>query len=232
MKTALTLLHEDESMIAVDKPGGIPVHGSGPRDTTIETLLRAQLGQKAVRQGFTVSAVHRLDRETSGVVVFARRRRACTRLMEQFAEGRVWKTYWALVQGQPLENKGRIDTPLRGLGKHQGKMQDAQTDWRVLARGLDATLVECQPRTGRTHQIRRHMRSIGHPLAGDDKYGVARFNEWAQKAWALPRMFLHAAGVSMKHPDDDRTLAFHSPLPPELAAVLETADIAWPDPRA
>lgn len=232
MKTVLTLLHEDESLIAVDKPGGIPVHGSGPKDVTIETLLRDQLGQKSVRQGFTVSAVHRLDRETSGVVVFARRRRACTRLMEQFADGLVWKTYWALVQGHPSEDKGRISTPLPGLGKHQGKVQDAQTDWRVLARGTDATLVECQPRTGRTHQIRRHMRSIGHPLAGDDKYGVPRFNEWAQKSWALPRMFLHAAGVSMKHPDDASALVLHSPMPPDLSAVLDKAGIAWTDPRA
>lgn len=232
MKTVLTLLHEDESMIVVDKPSGVPVHGSGPLDTTVESLLRKQLGQKAVRQGFTVGAVHRLDRETSGVVVFARRRRACTRLMEQFADGRVWKTYWALVQGRVGESKGRMSAPLPGLGKHQGKLQDALTDWRVLARGSDATLVECQPRTGRTHQIRRHMRALGHPLAGDDKYGVPRFNEWVQKTWKLPRMFLHAAGVSLKHPDDERALAFESPMPPELSSVLEKAGIHWPAPRA
>ena len=221
----LSLLFEDDSLIAVDKPGGVPVHGSGNGETPIETLLRAQLGQKAVRSGFTVSAVHRLDRETSGVVVFARRRRACSRLMEQFADGHVVKTYVALVQGGPREDKGSITTALPGLGKHQGKLQDARTDWRVVARGADATLVECRPFTGRTHQIRRHMRSIGVPLAGDDKYGVPRFNEWVKKTWELPRMFLHAATLSLNHPDDGRKLRFASPLPAELVAVVEKAGI-------
>lgn len=227
----LSLLHEDESLIAVDKPGGIPVHGSGQGETTIETLLREQLGRKAVRSGFTVSAVHRLDRQTSGVVIFARRRRACSRLMEQFADGLVVKTYLALVQGGPQEDKGSITSPLPGIGKHQGKLQEARTDWRVVARGADATLVECRPFTGRTHQIRRHLKSIGYPLAGDDKYGVPRFNEWAKKTWALPRMFLHAASLSLTHPDDGQKLRFASPLPDELREVLEKAGIVLPSGR-
>lgn len=221
----LRILLQDESMIAVDKPGGIPVHGSGFGETTIETLLRDQLGQKSVRQGFTVSAVHRLDRQTSGVLLFARRKRACRRLMEQFADGQVRKTYLALVQGRLGTESGSITTSLPGLGKHQGKVQDAHTDWRLIAQGADAALVECSPRTGRTHQIRRHMRSIGHPLAGDDKYGTARFNEWAKKTWALPRMFLHASGLALSHPDDGTRLTFAAPLPEELLAVLERAEI-------
>ena len=225
--TRLTLLHEDDSLIAVDKPGGVPVHGSGRGEETIETLLREQLGQKAVRSGFTVSAVHRLDRQTSGVVLFARRKRACSRLMEQFAKGQVTKTYLALVRGSIEGDRGSITVPLPGLGKHQGKEQEARTDWRVVCRGEEVALVECRPRTGRTHQIRRHMKAIGCPLVGDEKYGVLRFNSWAKANWGLSRMFLHAASLSLAHPDDGRRLHFESPLPEELRAVLEKAGLRY-----
>lgn len=224
----LPLLHEDESFIAVDKPGGLPVHGSGEAgEETVETVLRGQLGAKAVRSGFALAAVHRLDRDTSGVLLLARRKRACTRLMEQFGAGTVRKTYVALVLRGPLADAGTIDKPLPGIGKHEGKEQEARTDYRVLARSNDALLVECRPRTGRTHQIRRHLTEIGCPLACDIRYGSQRFNAHARMAWGLQRMFLHARELTFQHPDDGQEMTLRSPLPADLRAALEKAGLAF-----
>jgi RluA family pseudouridine synthase len=224
--TPLPILHEDDSLIAVDKPAGLPVHGSGDGEATVETVLRRQLGGRAVRMGFALSAVHRLDRDTSGVLVLARRRKACQRVMDQFAEGTVEKRYLALVLRGPAEDEGAIDAPLAGLGRHAGTMQEARTEFRVVARGPEAALVECRPRTGRTHQIRRHLASIGCPLAGDERYGSARFDEHARTSWGLTRMFLHAAALTLVHPDSGEKMPLRSPLPAPLRGVLERAGMA------
>jgi RluA family pseudouridine synthase len=219
--TSLPILHEDGSLLVVDKPAGLPVHGSGGGEATVETVLRRQLGGRAVRMGFTLSAVHRLDRDTSGVLVLARRRKACQRVMEQFADGSVEKRYLALVLRGPPSDEGTIDAPLAGLGKHAGTLQDALTEFRVVSRGAEAALVGCQPRTGRTHQIRRHLASIGCPLAGDERYGSARFDAHAKAAWGLDRMFLHAAELTLAHPDSGENVTFRAPLPEPLQQVLE-----------
>lgn len=226
--TLLTVLHEDDSLLAVSKPAGLPVHGSGGGEETVETVLRRQLGGRAVRMGFTITAAHRLDRDTSGVLVLARRKRAARRLMEAFASGAVEKTYLALVLKGPPDDAGVIDKPLPDLDRKDRAPQEAATAYRVLARTAEATLVECRPKTGRTHQIRRHLAALGCPLAGDPRYGSDRFNAHARAEWGLDRLFLHAASLVLPHPDDDTPLRLDAPLAPELVAVLERLGIKGP----
>jgi tRNA pseudouridine32 synthase/23S rRNA pseudouridine746 synthase len=175
---ASRLLYRDALMLVLDKPAGIPVHagpGGGPNLEDYFDALRFGLPRPP-------ALAHRLDRDTSGCLVLGRHRKALAKLGRLFASGRIEKTYWAIVDGAPKDDAGRIDLPLRkrSLDKRSWRMethadgQPAVTDWRVLARGQDRTWLELSPRTGRTHQIRVHCASIGCPLVGDAIYGTAR----------------------------------------------------------
>ena len=232
----LKVLFEDEWMMAVDKPSGMAVHtGSGITGGTLVDYVRAYLGPRGVRNGFAASPAHRLDRDTSGVILVAVRRPAMVHFTEVFTEGRAAKRYLVLVKGRMPKPSGRIDLP---LSEHQQtaaskarrgvNLQEAVTLWQLLQQGGDAALLACTIETGRTHQIRRHLASLGHPVAGDKKYGDFAFNREAKARWGLKRLFLHAASVQFPHPEDGRTLRFEAPLPPELRDVLARAGMSAP----
>ncbi len=233
-----TVLYEDEHILVCDKPAGLAIHpGSGITGETLVDQVRAYLtrqGLQIAEGEFKPSPAHRLDRETSGVVVVAKTRQAMVRLTEIFTAGEADKTYLALAKGRFQKDTGTIE--LR-LAEHQQtfaskqqrgvNMQEALTHWRKLAGGLEATLLELTIETGRTHQIRRHLEAIGHPVVGDTKYGDFPFNRIAQRQWGLRRMFLHSARLSIAHPITKKRLVFESKLPQELAEVLIRAGIQW-----
>ncbi len=227
----LKVIFEDEWMMAVDKPSGMAVHtGSGVTGGTLVDYVRAYLGPRAVRNGFAASPAHRLDRDTSGVILVAIRRPAMVHFTEVFTEGQATKRYLVLVKGRMPRASGRIDLP---LSEHQQtaaskarrgvNLQEAVTLWQVVHQGGDAALLACTIETGRTHQIRRHLASLGHPVAGDRKYGDFAFNREAKARWGLKRLFLHAGSLQFPHPETGRTIRLEAPLPPELRDVLARA---------
>jgi 23S rRNA pseudouridine955/2504/2580 synthase len=232
------VLYEDEHILAVDKPSGLAIHpGSGITGETLVDQVRAYLARQGVQtpEGeFKPSPAHRLDRETSGVVVVAKTRQAMVRLTEMFTAGEADKTYLALAKGRFQRESGSID--LR-LAEHQQtyaskqqrgvNLQAALTHWKKLAGGPEATLLELTIETGRTHQIRRHLEAIGHPVVGDTKYGDFPFNRIAQRQWGVRRMFLHSARLALAHPLTKKRLIFESPLPQQLADCLPRAGIRW-----
>jgi len=213
------ILYEDEHLIAIDKPAGVAVHGgSGLSFGLIEQLRRAR------PQARFLELVHRLDRETSGVLLVAKKRSALKALQEQFRERETGKTYLALVLGQWPARKRVIDVPLHKYliegGERRVKVvaRDDPQGLRAItlvkprAQGADTTLLEVTIKTGRTHQIRVHLAQAGHPIAGDDKYGDFERNRQLAKA-GLKRMFLHAWRLTFAHPLTAETLTLESPLP-------------------
>ncbi|HZN91311.1 MAG TPA: RluA family pseudouridine synthase [Myxococcales bacterium] len=227
----LQILYEDDWMMAVDKPSGMAVHpGSGITSGTLVDYVRAYLGPKAERNGFSASPAHRLDRETSGVILVAKRRPAMVHFTEVFTHQHPRKRYLALVKGRMPKDHGVVDLP---LSEHQQtaesrarrgvNMQEAVTRWRVVRQSGDAALLECLIETGRTHQIRRHLAAIGHPVAGDRKYGDFSFNREVRSRWGLKRLFLHARGIDFPHPEHGRKMSVEAGLPLELAEVLRSA---------
>jgi 23S rRNA pseudouridine955/2504/2580 synthase len=217
------VLHEDEALIAIDKPAGVAVHGgSGVSLGLIEQLRRER------PEARFLELVHRLDRGTSGVLLLAKKRSALTALHRQLREGEVRKCYVALVKGRWQRTKGSIELPLYKYVLKSGERrvrvdeggQPAHTIVRVTAAYGDLTLVEVELKTGRTHQIRVHLAHVGHPIAGDDKYGDFELNK-ALARRGLRRMFLHARRLSFVHPISGAHLTLEAPLPPELCGFIE-----------
>jgi len=209
--------------------------GSGITGGTLVDYVRAYLGPKGVRNGFSASPAHRLDRDTSGVILVAVRRPAMVHFTEVFTEGRAQKRYLTLVKGRMPRPSGRIDVPLTehqqtaaSKARHGIKLQEAVTRWQLLEQGGEAALLACTIETGRTHQIRRHLAALGHPVAGDKKYGDFAFNREVKARWGLKRLFLHAGSIQFPHPEDGRTIQLEAPLPPELRDALTRAAIAFP----
>ena len=236
------VLYEDDAILVCNKPAGLAIHpGSGITGDTLVDQARAYLerqGLKIAEGEFKPSPAHRLDRDTSGVVVVSKTRQAMVRLTEIFTEGEAHKQYLTLAKGRFQKERGSID--LR-LSEHQQtanskeargvNMQDALTHWKKLAGGPEATLLEVEIETGRTHQIRRHLAAIGHPVVGDSKYGDFPFNRQSARTLGLKRMFLHSLQLSLAHPLTKKQLVFRAPLPAELEEVLPKAGIKW-SPRA
>ena len=230
------ILYEDEHILVCDKPAGLAIHpGTGITGETLVDQARAYLERQGLQipEGeFKPSPAHRLDKETSGVVVVAKTRQAMVKLTDLFTNGHPDKTYLALAKGRFQRDKGSID--LR-LPEHQQtfaskqqrgvNMQSALTHWRRLAGGNEATLLELTIETGRTHQIRRHLDAIGHPVVGDTKYGDFPFNRIAQRQWGLRRMFLHSFRLGLPHPITGKRLQLEAPLPAELSEALQRAGI-------
>jgi 23S rRNA pseudouridine955/2504/2580 synthase len=217
------VVFQDDDVIALAKPPGVAVHGgSGLSFGVIEAL-------RASRPDETLELVHRLDRDTSGLLLVARNRRSLRTLHELIREGRFEKTYLALVKGPWNFGRKTIDVPLDVRGKQggermvkvrEGGKESESTFEPVDFYGPTATLMKVDIATGRTHQIRVHAGFAGHPIAGDDKYGDRDFNE-QMKELGLDRMFLHAHAVSFEWPGSGKQFAVSVPLPPELAAVVE-----------
>lgn len=216
------IVKEDERLIVLDKPAGIAVHGgSGLSYGVIEAL-------RTLRPEESLELVHRLDRDTSGCLLIARKRSALRTLHELLREGQFEKRYLALVKGPWDLGHKRIDVPLRTDTRVGGERtvraapngKSAISDFRpVQFFGNRATLLEVSIQTGRTHQIRVHAAHAGHPVAGDEKYGDEGFNE-EMKALGLERMFLHAHSVSFDWPQGG-TFSASAPLPPQLAEVID-----------
>ncbi len=226
----LTLLHDDPSFYAFDKPAGLPIHPTARYHYgTATALLRERF------PGEPLQPCHRLDRETSGLLLVARNRAAGARLKQAFARRQIAKTYLAIVHGE-LTNEQSIDAPLALAGRRvrvqmavrpqsQGGLP-ARTRIRPIERYGNFTLVEARPETGRQHQIRAHLAHIGYPIVGDKLYpDDAPFIEWADEGsldprLLLPRHALHAAALELLHPSSGEPLSLTSPLPADLADFL------------
>jgi 23S rRNA pseudouridine955/2504/2580 synthase len=217
------VIHEDPKLLVVNKPAGVAVHGgSGVSFGVIEAL-------RAARPDEELELVHRIDRETSGILLVARKPAVLRTLHALMREGQVEKRYLALVKGKWELGKKRIDAPLRTdirvsgertVKVHETGKEAASVFTPVQFFGRKASLVEVELETGRTHQIRVHAAHAGYPLAGDDKYGEEAFNE-AMKSVGLTRMFLHAHQVSFTWPESGVEFTVSAPLPDELKAVID-----------
>jgi 23S rRNA pseudouridine955/2504/2580 synthase len=237
------VLYEDAHILVCDKPAGLAIHaGSGITSDTLVDQARAYLARQglSVPEGeFKPSPAHRLDRETSGVVVVAKTRQAMVRLTEMFTAGEPKKTYLALAKGRFQRDRGTVDLRLPEHQQTQASkqqrgvnLQDAVTHWTKLSGGAEATFLEVSIETGRTHQIRRHLAAIGHPIVGDAKYGDFAFNRRARASWGAKRMFLHSSRLALAHPVTGKRLVFNAPLPGDLVEVLPKAGVAWPTTQA
>ncbi len=223
-RLAERVVYEDRALLVVDKPAGMAVHGgSGVSFGVIEALRGARPDAPSLE------LVHRLDRDTSGLLVLAKRRSALRRLHEALRAGQVDKTYLALVRGHWAGGEHRVDAPLRRNLLRSGERvvrvaadgQDALSVFTPLAAGPEASLVRVELITGRTHQIRVHGAHVGHPLAGDEKYGDAGFNAWLRER-GLGRLFLHAWRLALPDPEapGGRRL-LSAPLDADLLRPLE-----------
>jgi len=210
------VLYRDEALIAVAKPSGWLVHRGWARDGEVLTdHVRRLTGQR------TVHPIHRLDRGTSGVVLFALDPETARALNAAFEQGRVAKRYLALVRGTPPD-EGVIDHPIRRGRSHD--RVDAVTAYRRLAT-VDAeprtlSLVEARPRTGRLHQIRRHLKHLGHPVIGDSNYGRTELNRAVAEEYGLRRLALHAMSLEAPHPTTGQPLPLQAPPPRDLEEPL------------
>jgi 23S rRNA pseudouridine1911/1915/1917 synthase len=225
----LAVLFEDESLLVIDKPAGMVVHPApGHPGGTLVNALLAYCPELAESGDERPGIVHRLDRDTSGLILVAKSEKARRALQRQFEQRQVDKAYLALLDGHLQPAYGRIEAAIARDPQHRQRMavlpggREAITEYHVLehfahdlgpAAGV-YSLVEAEPRTGRTHQIRVHFASIGYPVVADAVYGRRK------SRLPLPRQFLHASRLGFKHPNSGQRLNLEAPLPPDLAAVL------------
>jgi 23S rRNA pseudouridine955/2504/2580 synthase len=228
---AAPILFEDDALLVIDKPAGLAVHGgSGVSFGVIEQLRATRADARFLE------LVHRLDRDTSGVLLIAKKRAALTALHAALREGRIDKRYLVLVRGKWRDAKRKVELPLHkfvtGEGERRVRVEHergriATTVFYRRQVWPDAdpplSLLEAELRTGRTHQIRVHLTHLGFPLAGDDKYGDFSWNKTLARQ-GLKRMFLHSWRLSLPHPLDARELEFESPLASELAFFIARLD--------
>ena len=220
------VIYEDDALLVIDKPAGTAVHGgSGVSRGVIEQL---RLERPDARY---LELVHRLDRDTSGVLMLAKRRSALLDLHRQLREGRVRKLYATLVKGRWRDDKRSVKLPLNKYVLASGERRvsvgrdgmSAHTVFRLLRSWSSLSLVEAELKTGRTHQIRVHLAHLEHPVAGDDKYGDFALNKQLARQ-GLKRMFLHAFKAVIVHPVTGAEIELEAPLPPELAAFIAGLD--------
>jgi 23S rRNA pseudouridine1911/1915/1917 synthase len=218
----IAVVYQDAHMLVVNKPAGIAVHpGPGHPDRTLVNALLALVPDlKGIGGVQRPGIVHRLDKDTSGLMVVAKTDRAHASLTQQLKERRVKKTYVALVSGNVSQSEGEVDAPIARHPRHRKRMaivqggRDAVTRYKVVHRYSGCTLVEAYPVTGRTHQIRVHLASLGHPLVGDSVYG--------KTSALVDRHFLHAARLGFYLPPEEKEWrGFESPLPDDLEAALD-----------
>ncbi|TAJ17185.1 MAG: RluA family pseudouridine synthase [Planctomycetota bacterium] len=225
------VLYEDEDVIAIDKPAGMVAHPSTTvRGGTVSELATARFGALPAAQGADrPGIVHRLDSETSGVMVLARSDAAAASLVEQFRERRVRKVYHGIVQGEARFDTDWIEFSLARSAENEGRVQiardgdgkPASTFYRTLERFDGAAFLELEPKTGRTHQLRAHLEAIDMPLFGDPLYRGRRRTSLAREAPIPARQALHASRLELSHPRTGAALAFDAPLPADLVALLD-----------
>lgn len=211
------VLYQDGNVLVLDKPAGLAVH-PGPRTPqSLEALLGALTFGRPQPPGLA----HRLDRDTSGCLILGRDHRALRKLGRLFTAGGVEKTYWAVVQGAPPADAGRIELPLRKVNRREGwhietdpAGQRAVTDYRVLATAPGIALLELRPRTGRTHQVRVHCAALGCPILGDPVYGTPAPDV------PVPPLHLHARAVVVPYYAERPPLSVTAPLPPHMRTTL------------
>lgn len=216
------ILYEDDGLLVINKPSGVAVHGgSGLSFGVIEAIRYLRSTEKALE------LVHRLDRDTSGCLMIAKRRSVLKVLHEQLRDGQIEKMYTALVKGT-WKHPGSVCAPLRKNQLSSGERmvrvsesgQSALTEFNILQRYAEATLMAAKPITGRTHQIRVHAASVGHPIVGDLKYGDGPFN-LKMKRRGIGRLFLHASSITLRLPEGNTVMTIRAPLDSALQKTLE-----------
>ena len=242
----LDIVYEDEYLAVINKPAGMIVHpGAGVTNGTLANALAGHFGVGISDFGFEgdeqskiqnlrskIGIVHRLDKDTSGLIVVAKDEQTHEALAEQFRTRKVFKSYVALVHGNPRENTGTIDRPIARDRWHRTKMtvaangRHALSIWKVRQRFEKFALLDVEIKTGRTHQIRVHLASINHPVVGDGTYNEGRDNtiadhEIKRAVETLNRFFLHAEKLSFTHPVSQERLEFSQPIPAELEELLK-----------
>lgn len=203
----LKVLYEDEWLLVLDKPAGIlTIPAPGKEGRSIDEILETYRREKGLDAGF--HPCHRLDEETSGVILFAKGKGSQKRLMDAFREREMRKTYLALVNGTPPKDNGTMTRSIEG--------EAAKTSYRVLEKRDGYSLVEATPHTGRTNQIRIHFKQLGNPLIGETRFAFRRDSVFRAK-----RTMLHAARLAFRHPWKDEAVDFVSPLPEDMRRFLE-----------
>ncbi|MBP7644250.1 MAG: RluA family pseudouridine synthase [Saprospiraceae bacterium] len=241
----LNIVYEDDDVMVINKQPGLVVHpGVGNMDQTLVNALLYHFGE----QGLTLflenkqrpGIVHRIDKDTSGLMVIAKTELAMTHLAKQFFDHTIDRSYVALVWGQPEEEKGTIDAPIGRHARERKQMtvvdemeggKSARTHYEVLEPLYYVSLIKCQLETGRTHQIRVHMKHIGHTLFNDDRYGgdkilkgtvFTKYKQFVDNCFAiLPRQALHAKSLGFTHPTTGKRMFFDSDLPEDFVALLD-----------
>jgi|SRR5581483_6062033 23S rRNA pseudouridine1911/1915/1917 synthase len=223
---ALDVLYEDDALLVINKPAGMVVHpAAGHAGGTLVNAVLGHAPDMVISNQERPGIVHRLDRDTSGIVLVAKTDAALHELQKQFAARTIHKTYLALVVGDVRTPRGRIEAPIARDPRDRKRMavatgehtRDAVTDFHVLARSEKYSLLKIQPQTGRTHQIRVHLAFLKHPVVGDATYGKKK-NELG-----LTRQFLHAWRIEFAHPVNRNPMQFQAPLPPDLMTALARA---------
>jgi 23S rRNA pseudouridine1911/1915/1917 synthase len=234
----LEILFEDDSLLVLNKPAGLVVHPAAGHEehTLVNALLHHCRGSLSGIGGVArPGIVHRLDKDTSGCLVVAKNDAAHLALSKQFSERRVKKIYHAIVCGELTRDAGEIRAAIARHPSHRKRMaardddsgRAAHTRWRTLERLQDATFVEAQIFTGRTHQIRVHFQFIGHPLVGDDTYGERQNKKFAElSGYVAPRVMLHAHELGFTHPETEEELNFEAPLPEDFRIALKSLRVA------
>lgn len=239
----LDILHEDDDLLIVNKPAGMVVHPAhGNWSGTLVNGLAYYFNQLPELPGNTgrPGLVHRIDKDTSGILVIAKSEKAMTSLAKQFFDHSIKRTYVALVWGEPADDQGTIDAHIGRSFKNRKMMdifpdgsqgKNAVTHWKVLRRLRYVSLIQCNLETGRTHQIRAHMKYLGHPLFNDAMYGgdiirkgtqFSKYKTFIKNCFeVIPRQALHAQSLGFVHPTSKEFLYFESPLPADLDEVLK-----------
>jgi 23S rRNA pseudouridine955/2504/2580 synthase len=219
----LPVVHEDEALLVIDKPSGVAVHGGSGVSFGVIESLRAERPQAKF-----LELAHRLDRDTSGLLILCKKRAALVELHRMLREGEVEKIYLALAKGIPARREFDISESLHKYVTSQGERRvavredgkSAVTKVKVLKQGDSFSLLQLRLMTGRTHQIRVHLAHAGHPVLGDDKYGDFPLNHTLEKE-GVRRLFLHASSLSFSHPLSGAALAFKSPVPEEMKSFMK-----------
>lgn len=231
---SLPIIYEDEYLVAINKPSGLLVHRT--KIAAEETEFALQILRDQI--GSWVSPVHRLDRPTSGVLLFAKKPEVVPFFKQQFEERKVEKVYWAISRGIPEVKSGLIDYPL--TSEYSQVKQDAKTYYEVISEceipfnttgrypSSRYTLFSLKPETGRTHQIRKHLAHIRHYIIGDKKHGDNKQNQFFERQFGLTNLLLHAKNLTLTHPISGNAILFSAEVPSHFSKILDQTGLSLP----